>query len=190
MSMIHRMCSFAAGAALVGAAQGAPAAGPAPLPAEQAAALLGCGIPLAVAHDNLVARGYVIEQSGDGRFSTRFRMSERDSTRRLFGSLAVERARQYEVAAVDAGIRFVPRYRETVYATGALGNNRDQTREYAVALDVAQADTLKDMQNEVCGPLAVKPAGGDAAPDSDVQRYLQDSCKAGDARACKLLPAR
>lgn len=190
MSVINQMCLFAAGAALAGAALGAPADSPAPLPAEQAAAQLGCSIPLAVARDNLVARGYVIEQSGDGGFSTRFRTSERDSTRRLFGSLAVERARQYEVSAVDAGIRFVPRYRDTTYATGALGNNRDLTREYAVPLDVAQADTLKDMQNEVCGPLAVKPASGEAAPDSDVQRYLQDSCKAGDARACKLLPAR
>lgn len=173
-------------------AQGAPANDPAPLSAEQASGLLGCPIPLAVARDNLLARGYAIEAAGTDGFATRYKMSERDSERRLLGSLAVERARRYQVSAAGPdAVRFVPTYRETMFASGVLGNRGDTVREFDVPLTAEMRDALKDMQREVCAPIAAAPVPGEATPASiDMHQYLQDQCRSGDERACRLLQLR
>lgn len=194
MSLIHRMISVVllAGAVAAGAASGAPADDPGPLGAEQTRELLGCGVTLAAARDNLTARGYVVDAAAATTFSTRYKMSERDSTRRLLGTLAVERARGYEVtAAANDTIRFVPRYRETEFAAGVLGKRNDTVKQYDVPLTTAMLETLKDMRREVCDPLGRPSAAAGAAPvNLDLQQYLQERCQAADDRACRLLQAR
>lgn len=180
--------------AWAGAAFGAAPGDPAPLDAAQASALLRCEVPLAAVRDNLTGRGYAVEATRDGGLSTPFKMSERDSTRRLLGGLAVERARRYVVKPDGSdAVRFVPRYRETVFATGVLGNRTDKVSEYDVPLSVGMLETLRDMQREVCAPLGQPPraAGPDApAPEDDIQIYLRDRCQAADERACRLMKVR
>lgn len=193
MSAIHRkfLLALFSVVAAAGPASGAPAEPAVALAADAADALLGCAIPLATARENLLARGYRIDGDSAGGFSTQFKTSERDSTRRLLGSLDTERARQYQVVAgAQSGIRFTPRYRETEYASGALGKNRDQTREFAVPLTVAMAETLKDMQREVCSPLGQGFAPGEEKLNLDLNQYLRDRCAAGDQRACQHLRAK
>lgn len=194
MLMMPRFPSLVLAAAFAAAAPapGVAADAGTPLGAGEAAGLLGCPVPLATARDYLRARGYVIEGDGAEGFATRYKMSERDSERRLLGSLAVERARRYEVSAAGAdAVRFVPRYRETVFATGVLGNRNDTVREFDVPLTTAMREALKDMQREVCSPLAAAPVPGEATPASiDLHQYLQEQCRAGDERACGLLRAR
>lgn len=193
MSVKHRKIIFAlscfiAVAAPTWGAATEPAAAP---PAEAAEKLLSCAIPLATARDNLIGRGYVIENETAGGFSTQYKMNERDSVRRLLGSLATERARQYQVVAgAPSGIRFTARYREIEYASGALGNNRDVTREYAVPLSAAMAETLKDMQREVCSPLGQGLAPGQEKLSIDLDQYLRERCAAKDERACQHLRAK
>ena len=169
---------------------GAPPEQNAALNPEAVSAFLTCSVPLRVARENLAAIGYVLRDKDSNRFSTEFKTSERDSERRLLGSFAIERARQYEVSAQgDSAIRFTPRYRETVFASGAPGSRRDTTREYAVPLSGEISATLKDMQNEVCQSADQKPpSAAESKRHSDIDRYLQDRCKLGDAVACNLLP--
>lgn len=157
---------------------------------EAVGVLLTCPVSLRVARENLATIGYVLREKDSEHFSTEFKTSERDSERRLLGSFAIERARQYEVSAQgDSAIRFTPRYRETVFASGAPGNRRDTTREYAVPLSGEMSATLKDMQNEVCQSADQKPpSAAESKRHSEIDRYLQDRCKLGDAVACNLLP--
>lgn len=159
--------------------------------AEEARGLLGCSVSLDVARDNLLARGYAIEVGDASSVSTAYRMSERDSTRRLLGGLAVERARGYRVSASGAdSVQFVPRYRETVFATGVLGNRNDTVREFDVPLTTAMLETLKDMRREVCEPVARPSVAEGVVVNNDIDQYLRDRCKADDDRACRLLRAR
>lgn len=193
MSAIHRKLLLAISCVFVaaGPASSAPAEPVVALATDAAEALLRCAIPLATARDNLKARGYQIDSESAGGFSTQFKTSERDSTRRLLGSFDTERARQYQVVAGDqSGIRFTPRYRETEYASGALANKRDVTREFAVPLTVAMAETLKDMQREVCGQLGQGLAPGQERLNLDLDQYLRDRCASGDERACQHLRAK
>jgi len=192
MSTIYRILVALVGALVaVGHVAGAPASEPTPLGAEDAAALLSCRVSLATARDQLTTRGYAVDGAGTTAFSTQYKMSERDSSRRLLGGLAVERARRYQVSAVGSdALRFVPRYRETVFATGVLGNRNDTVREYDVPLTTAMVETLKDMRREVCDPIGQQPSAGDSLLKLDVQQYLQDRCKEADARACRLLQVR
>jgi predicted TIM-barrel enzyme len=127
----------------------------------------------------------VASSAADGAFVTAYKMSEKDSERRLLGSLSVERARQYSVTVATGGIRFVPRHRETVFATGVLGRRNDEVREYNVPLTEATLDTLKDMRHEVCAGTAPE-----AKSNPETEQYIIDRCKAGDDRACKLLRLR
>lgn len=183
---------LAAGTA--GAAIGAASEDAAPLGAAQVSELLACQVSLAAVRDNLTGRGYAIESSSDAGLSTQYKMNERDSTRRLLGGLAVERARRYVVTSVGSdAVRFVPRYRETVFATGVLGNRNDKVTEFDVPLTVGNFETLRDMQREVCAPLGQPPraAGPNAAPpDDDLQVYLRDRCQLADERACRLMKVR
>lgn len=193
MSAIHRkiLLAISCVVAAAGPASGAPAEPAVALATDAAEALLGCAIPLATARENLKARGYLIDGETAGGFSTQFKTSEHDSTRRLLGSFATERARQYQVVAGDqSGIRFTPRYRETEYASGALGNQRDVTREFAVPLTAAMAETLKDMQREVCSPLGQGFAPGQERLNLDLDQYLRERCEAKDERACQHLRAK
>ena len=191
MSSLYRIFRSALCAGLLTAATAAAANDAQPLGAGQAAELLGCRVPLATARDNLKNRGYVVEATGAEVFATQYKMNEKDSERRLLGSLAVERARRYEVNAAGAeAVRFVPRLRETTFASGALGKRNDTVREYEVPLTTAMAETLKDMRREVCEPLGQPSwSGGGTAVNLDLQQYLQDRCKAADERACRLLQA-
>lgn len=193
MSAIHRkfLLALSCFAAVAGPASGAPAEPAVALAAEAADALLGCAIPLATARENLRARGYRIAGESAGGFTTEYKISESDSTRRLLGSLATEKARQYQVVpGAQSGIRFTPRYREIEYASGALGNNRDQMREFPVPLTVAMAETLKDMQREVCSPLGQGLAPGQERLNIDLDQYLRERCAAKDERACQHLKAK
>lgn len=190
MSSLYRIFRSALCAGLLTATTAAAANDAQPLGAGQAAELLGCRVALATARDNLKNRGYVVEAAGAEGFATQYKMNERDSVRRLLGTLAVERARRYEVSASGAeAVRFVPRVRETTFASGVLGNRNDAVREYEVPLTTAMADTLKDMQREVCEPLGQPSWTGGTAVNLDLQQYLQDRCKAADERACRLLQA-
>lgn len=192
MSSLNRIFRSAlyAGLLTAGVATAAAANDALPLGAGQAAELLGCRVPLATARDNLKNRGYVVEATGAEAFATQYKMSERDSVRRLLGTLAVERARRYEVSAAGAeAVRFVPRVRETTFASGVLGNRNDTVREYDLPLTTAMAETLKDMQREVCDAVGQPSWSGGTAVNLDLQQYLQDRCKAADERACHLLQA-
>lgn len=176
-------------AAAVSAHAAPAAAANEPLPAAQAAELLGCAIPLAAARENLEARGYKIEPGASAvGFATQYLLSEKDSERRLLGSLAVERLRRYRVDAADGGIRFAPQHRETVFASGVLGHRDDRVREYDVAPTEAMLDTLRDMRREVCAGGAAAPI--EARPNPEIEQYILDRCKSGDDRACKLLRLR
>ena len=118
-------------------------------------ALLECPVPLAVAKENLETLGYTIQPgAAASEFVTQYKISEADSERRLLGSLAVERARQYRVTAASAGIQFAPRHRETVFAAGVLGRRNDETREYELPVTEPMRKTLADMRREVCGNAA------------------------------------
>jgi hypothetical protein len=149
-------------------------------------ALLECQVPFAAARENLEALGYTIQSgAAAGEFVTQYKTSELDSERRLLGSLAVERARQYRVMVSGTGIRFAPRHRETVFAAGVLGRRNDETREYELPLTEATRKTLADMRREVCANAAPEKRR-----DQDVERYIVDRCKAGDEQACSLLKLR
>lgn len=193
MHQLNRLV-LALALAHVGAAFGAAPDEAAPLGAAQASALLGCPGSLDAVRDNLTGRGYAVEATADGGLSTQYKMNERDSTRRLLGSLAVERARRYVVTPAGSdGVRFVPRVRETEFATGVLGKRNDTIREFDVPLTVGMLETLRDMQREVCAPLGQPPraAGpGVPAPEDDIQVYLRDRCQAADQRACQLMKVR
>jgi hypothetical protein len=156
-----------------------------------AAALFDCPVPLAGARENLEARGYVVAPGATAdAFTTAYRMSEKDSERRLLGSLAVERARQYRVTAVAGGIRFQARHRETVFATGVLGRRNDEVREYDLTPGEATQETLKDMRREVCTAAPGQAPAEAARPDPAIEQYVIERCKDGDERACKLLRLR
>lgn len=149
-------------------------------------ALLECPVPLAAARENLEALGYTVQPGAAAdEFVTQFKFSEPDSERRLLGSLAVERARQYRVTVSGAGIRFAPRHRETVFAAGVLGRRNDETREYELPVTEATRKTLVEMRREVCAN-----AVPERRRDQDVERYIVDRCKAGDEQACSLLKLR
>lgn len=177
------LLTILSGISLTASAADAPAV---PLDAARSAALLECAIPLTAARDNLEAHGYAIAPGATAEgFATAYKMSDKDSERRLLGSLSVERARQYRVAAAAGGIRFAPRHRETVLATGVLGRRNDEVREYDLPLTEAMLDTLKDMRREVCAGTAPE-----AKSNPETELYIIDRCKAGDDRACKLLRLR
>ena len=172
-----------------------------PLAESQASEVLTCAVSLATAQANLAARGYeVVSAAGDAggdAFATQFKVSERDSTRRLLGSVAIERARRYDVkASGNSMVRFAPRYKETEFATGVLGHRADTVKEYAVPLTTATLETLKDMRREVCDAVTPAVAPGSninsaAGPANlDLLQYLLDRCRAADERACLLLKAR
>ena len=149
-------------------------------------AMLECAVPLAAAKENLEALGYtILPSAAAGEFVTQYKTSEADSERRLLGSLAVERARQYRVTAAGDGIRFAPRHRETVFAAGVLGRRNDETREYELPVIETMRKTLADMRREVCANAAPEKRR-----DQNVERYIVDRCRAGDERACALLKLR
>lgn len=174
-------------------AHAAPANG-ATLPTEQASALLNCPISLAAARENLASLGYAVITSDTDSFTTRYKISDRDSEKKLLGSYSLQRERQYIVSANGtAAIRFVPRYRETDFRSEGPGfrGNRDQVKEYALPLTTAMAETLKDMQAEICSPGERKAAKEHSEKKSmQLDQYLRERCKAGDDSACQLLSAK
>jgi hypothetical protein len=164
------------------------------LAAEQANALLNCPISLAAARENLGSLGYAVSTSDGESFTTRYKLSDRDSEKKLLGSYSLQRERQYIVSASGAAaIRFVPRYRETDFRSEGpqFRGNRDQVKEYALPLTASMADTLKDMQAEICSPGERKAAKEHGEKKSmQLDQYLRDRCKAGDDSACQLLSTK
>jgi hypothetical protein len=178
---------------LAGAAFSATAEEPAPaaLKPEQASALLECRLPLAAARENLEVKGYAIAKGDTEReFTTQYKPNDKDSERRLFGSVAIERARLYRVTATDGGLRFSPRHRETVFATGVLNDRKDRVREYDIPLTEAMLDTLKDMRREVCAMAPGQTPAVETKPSPEIEQYILERCKSGDENACKLLRLR
>jgi hypothetical protein len=164
---------------------------PVPPKAEQANALLECRLPLAAARDNLEAKGYAIAKGETAtEFSTQYKASDKDSERRLFGSVSIERARLYRVTATEGGLRFAPRHRETIFATGVLNDRKDRIREYDIPLTEAMLDTLKDMRREVCAAAPGQTPAVEAKPSPEIEQYILERCKSGDDKACKLLRLR
>lgn len=155
--------------------------------ADPTAASFDCPSSVDDARKNLSARGYKTDGGGDaGGFATAFRVSDRDSERRLLGSLAIERARAYRVEPTDKGIRIVARQREIVLAPEVLGRQRNEVRERVVLDDASTRDLLNDMRAEVCEALPT-PSG---SRDNEILLYLDDRCRAGDERACRLRTPR
>jgi hypothetical protein len=168
---------------------GASAAAPTDL-----AARLNCPIPLATAKDNLLSLGYKIESSSPESFTTYYKVSDRDSVKKLLGSYSLQRERQYLVSANgDGAIRFVPRHRETRFASEgpSFKGKSDEVSSFPVPLSEAMADTLQDMQAEVCMPAERKAAKAHIEQKSqNLDQYLRDRCKSGDDAACQLLSAK
>lgn len=172
---------------------GHAAATAAPLSVDATEALLACPISLASAKENLGSLGYTITASAANSFSTGYKTSDRDSEKKLLGGYSVQRERQYQVSATgSSSIRFSARYRETEFESEGRGNtSRDKVREYAAPLTQAMADTLKDMQAEICSPGERKAAKEHIEKKSlQLDQYLRDRCKAGDDAACQLLSAK
>ena len=162
------------------------------LRADLVAELLECRAPLSAAREALEAKGYAFEPSGDSAkgFTTQFRTSDKDSEKRLLGSYSVERARQYVVTATGTGVRFLPRHRETTYASGVLGDRNDRLREYDIPLTEAMLGTLRDMRREVCAGAPGQLAPMEAKPNPEIEAYILERCKSGDDKACGLLRLR
>lgn len=182
-ALIASLCSLACASTF-----GAPSA-----PADLSA-LLNCPISLAAAQDNLVSLGYKLETSGPESFTTYFKVSDRDSEKKLLGSYSLQRERQYQVIANGASaIRFVPRHRETRFASEgpAFKGKTDAVSTFAIPLSDAMSETLKDMQAEVCMPNERKAAKAHIEQKSqNLDQYLRDRCKSGDDAACQLLSAK
>ena len=164
-----------------------------PLSTEKVDALLTCPISLAAAKENLASLGYSIASNEAGSFSTHYKTSDRDSEKKLLGSYSIQRERQYQVRSTgNSAVSFSARYRETEFASESRGNSgRDKAREYAAPLTTTMADTLKDMQAEICNPAERKAAKEHTEKKSlQLDQYLRDRCKAGDDTACRLLTTK
>ena len=152
--------------------------------------LLLCDVSMEQARSNLQEKGYRIEVIHADRALAHYKTSEKDSTRRMLGSFDVQKERQYVIESVGAGkIRFLPRFRETQFATGVLNSRHDVTREYDVTPTPEFTAALEDMRKEVCG-TTLGSAKSDSKMPIEAMQYLLNQCRAGDARACELINVR
>ena len=154
-----------------------------------------CAISLEAAMNNLRARGYDIRDHSPERFTTEFKVSLRDSERRLLGSLSLERARQYQVEKVsESSIRFIPIYRETEFLSEGPGNRRDRHQETSPPITSLSESTRSDMKNEVCQTEIVQPGKITSSKSGErqekIEDYLRDRCRQSDPKACQLLESQ
>ena len=172
-----------------------------PLNPEQIGALSTCAISIASAKQNLLARGYRIVKESSAVLVTDYKVSERDSERRLLGSISLERARQYTLNAQDAThLRWTARYQETKKDIEDRVGRRSAPQEVAVDLARQPMATLEDMRSEICPADSTDRTGRDrtANPSTPNGRasiealgdYLLARCKQGDDTACQLLKGR